>query len=78
MNDLSKDLKTDVRLLKREMRNSHVGTTELDQRMDTLPDAAENARWMHPDGTECSQEEQVELLKFHDESGWTLSFGSKE
>ncbi len=72
-------MKSDVRLLKRAARNRQVTDEELDAKhRRNLTDSADNARWMHPDGTPCDDSEIETQLSYHEEGKNKLFFAKED
>lgn len=72
------NMKQDVRFLKREVRNARVSKGEVQEHLNTLADAAENARWMHPDGTPCDDAETDQLFNYHEAGNDKLKFANED
>ena len=62
---IPKHLKYDIRIIRRELRLNRLDPKVVEKYLNSLPDSSENARWIKPDGTPCTPEEEAEILKYH-------------
>lgn len=78
MSQLRSLLKQDIRHIDRELRNARVARGDVNDMLNALPDVADNAQWMRPDGSQCEEDEQQVLLSYHEEGAGKLYFSDKE
>lgn len=71
-------MKHDERLIRREIRNVRLSEETVNHYLGNLSDVSTQARWMHPDGLPCNEDETQSLLMHHEKGGNKLSYSVKK